>query len=193
MKYYVVTFTHTRILGWLLYLYAHIKYLKRLIKQGKLQVSGPGLGTPIRSAQLVFNVTDKDELNRLVNNDPFSIHGLVASSTVNLWDVKYGSMLKPDTPDSEGTKYFRGTYCLKDGVNTSSVEQARDNYIRLLMSKRKLRASGNYVGNVPSGLTILSVASFLEAEDIMKHDPYVAQLGATYQVTEWNPLFGEFK
>ena len=52
MQYYVVTFTHTRIFGWLVYLYAHIKYLKKLIRQGKLQISGPDVGTPVRSAQL---------------------------------------------------------------------------------------------------------------------------------------------
>lgn len=33
MKYYVVTFTHTRIFGWLVFLYAHIRYLKKLTKQ----------------------------------------------------------------------------------------------------------------------------------------------------------------
>ena len=113
MQYYVVTFTHTRIFGWLVYLYAHIRYLKKLIKQGKLQISGPGVGTPVRSAQLVFNVTDREELDRLVAADPYSVHDLVASSTVNLWNVEYGSMLKPATPDKKGTKYFRATFELK--------------------------------------------------------------------------------
>ena len=28
MKYYVVTFTHTKIVGWAIFLHAHVKYLK---------------------------------------------------------------------------------------------------------------------------------------------------------------------
>ena len=28
MKYYVVTFTHTKIVGWAVFLHAHVKYLK---------------------------------------------------------------------------------------------------------------------------------------------------------------------
>ena len=33
MKYYVVTFTHTKIVGWAIYLHAHVKYLKKLLKE----------------------------------------------------------------------------------------------------------------------------------------------------------------
>ncbi len=192
MQYYVVTFTHTRIFGWLVYLYAHIKYLKKLIKEGKLQISGPGVGTPVRSAQLVFKVTDRDELDKLVEADPYSIHDLVASSTVNLWDVKYSSMLKPTTPDRKGTKYFRATFDLKDGTDTSNVEQERDIYLKKLISEKKMRASGIYVNRPSSGLSILSVANAGEAEHIMKNDPYVAKLGASFQVIQWDPRFGDF-
>ncbi len=117
MEYYVVTFTHTKIVGWAIFLHAHVKYLKKLLKEDKLQISGPGVGTPVRSAQLVFKVTDRDELDKLVAGDPYSIHGLVASSTVNLWEVESGSM----------------------------------------------------------------------------EDPYVKELGASYQVIQWDPKFGEFK
>ena len=56
MKYYVVTFTHTKIVGWAIYLHAHVSYLKKMLKEDKLQISGPGVGTPVRSAQLVFVV-----------------------------------------------------------------------------------------------------------------------------------------
>ena len=109
--------SHTKIVGWAIYLHAHVKYLKKLLKEDKLQISGPGVGTPVRSAQLVFKVTDRDELDKLVAGDPYSIHGLVASSTVNLWEVESGSM----------------------------------------------------------------------------EDPYVKELGASYQVIQWDPKFGEFK
>ena len=193
MQYHVVTFTHTKIFGWAIYLHAHVKYLKKLLAEDKLQISGPGVGTPVRSAQLVFKVTDRDELDKLVAGDPYSIHGLVASSTVNLWDVKYGSMLKPETPDAKDTKYFRATFDMKEGTDINSVEEERDAYIKNLIDTKKMRASGTYVNNPTSGLSILSVKDAAEAGTIMKNDPYIAKMGATYQIIEWNPKFGDFK
>ena len=192
MKYYVVTFTHTKIVGWAIFLHAHVKYLKKLLKEDKLQISGPGVGTPVRSAQLVFKVTDRDELDQLVAGDPYSIHGLVASSTVNLWNVLWGSMEKPENPDADGTKYFRATYELKKKVDAASKDE-RDAYMKKLLGDKKLRAAGDYENNPLAGLSILSVSSAEEAEAIMKEDPYVKKLGATYQVIQWDPKFGDFK
>ena len=192
MKYFVVTFTHTKIVGWAIYLYTHVKYLKKLLKEDKLQISGPGVGTPVRSAQLVFKVTDEKELDELVAGDPYSIHGLVASSTKNLWDVQWGSMEKPATPDSDETKYFRATYELKEGTDIGNVKSQRDDYLKKLLDKRKMRASGEYVNNPLAGLSILSVPSAEEAEEIMKEDPYVKDLKASYQVIQWDPKFGDF-
>ncbi len=193
MQYYVVTFTHTKIFGWAVYLHAHVKYLKKLLKEDKLQISGPGVGTPVRSAQLVFKVTDKDELDKLVAGDPYSIHGLVASSTKNLWDVKVGSMLKPDVPDADGTQYFRATYELKEGTDTTAVEAGHAAYVEKLLKEKKLRASGPYVNNPLAGLSILSVADAAEAEALVKADPYVEKLAASWQVIQWDPKFGDFK
>ncbi len=193
MKYYVVTFTHTKIAGWTTFLHAHVSYLKKLLKEDKLQISGPGVGTPVRSAQLVFKVTDRKELDELVANDPYSIHDLVASSTVNLWDVQCGSMLKPETPDPDGTKYFRATYELKEGADVSACKEAHDAYLKKLLDEKKLRAAGPYENNPLAGLAILSVPDASDAEDIMKNDPYVKELGAEYQVIQWDPKFGEFK
>ena len=193
MKYYVVTFTHTKIVGWAIFLHAHVKYLKKLLKEDKLQISGPGVGTPVRSAQLVFKVTDRQELDKLVAGDPYSIHGLVASSTANLWNVQVGSMLKPKDADPEGTKYFRATYELKEGSDFSTCKDAREAYLKKLLSEKKLRAAGVYENDPKSGLSILSVSTAEEAEAIMKEDPYVKELGAGYQVIQWDPKFGEFK
>jgi len=193
MKYSVVTFTHTKIVGWAIFLHAHVKYLKKLLKEDKLQISGPGVGTPVRSAQLVFKVTDRAELDKLVAGDPYSIHGLVASSTVNLWEVKWGSMEKPETPDAEGTKYFRATYALGEGVDASGCEAACDAYLNSLLIEKKLRAAGTYVNDPAAGLSILSVPDAEAAEAIMKEDPFVKELGASYQVIQWDPKFGDFK
>ena len=193
MKYYVVTFTHTKMIGQGTYLHAHVSYLKKLLKEDKLQISGPGVGTPVRSAQLVFKVTDEKELDELVAGDPYSKHDLVASSTKNLWDVQWGSMEKPETPDSKETKYFRATYELKDGTDTGEYDDERNDYLNGLLADKKMRAAGPYVNNSREGLLILSVPSAEEAEEIMKEDPYVKKLGATYQVIQWDPKFGDFK
>ena len=193
MQYYVVTFTHTKIVGWAIFLYSHVRYLKKLLKEDKLQISGPGVGTPVRSAQLVFKVTNREELDRLVASDPYSIHGLVASSTVNLWDVQYGSMEKPVQPDPEGTKYFRATYTLAEGTDIAMCRDERDSWLNDLLKEKKLRAAGAYVNDSFSGLLILSASSAEEADAIMKKDPYVKTLGAAYQMIQWDPRFGEFK
>lgn len=192
MQYYVVTFTHTKIVGWAVFLLAHIKYLKKMIKEGKLQISGPGVGTPVRSAQLVFKVTDKDELDKLVAGDPYSRHGLVATKTENLWDVKLGKMTKAETPDPDGTKYFRAAYTLKKDAS-ADVQAEHDTYLKELFQKKKIRAAGPYVNNPQAGLMILSVPGKSEAEPLVKEDPFVKECGAEYQLIEWDPKFGEFK
>lgn len=191
MEYYVVTFTHTKLVRWALFLPAHVSYLKKMIRDGKLQISGPGVGTPVRSAQLVFNVTDKEELERLVAGDPYSRHGLVASKTENLWNVKTGKMTKADPADPEGTKYFRAEYQIDQEIPTD-VQGRHDAYLNELLKKRKIRAAGPYVNDEKKGLMILSVPEAAEAQSLVKEDPYVKELGGKYQVIEWDPKFGEF-
>ena len=193
MQYYVVTFTHTKIVGWLIFLHAHVKYLKKLLAEDKLQISGPGVGTPVRSAQLVFKVHELEEVHQLVESDPYSIHGLVASSTIHPWNVIWGSMDRPKTPDTEGTKYFRATYALKEDSHTEAFEAARDIYMNGLLQEKKLRAAGPYLDNALAGLSILSAPDAAAAEAIMREDPYVKELGASYKVIQWDPKFGEFK
>lgn len=41
MKYFVVRYVHTEFTGWKKYLFAHLEYLKDLIKEGSLLMSGP--------------------------------------------------------------------------------------------------------------------------------------------------------
>ena len=56
-----------------------------------------------------------------------------------------------------------------------------------------MRASGVYENNPLEGLSILSVSDAAEAEAVMKEDPYIKELGASYKVIQWDPKFGEFK
>lgn len=163
-----------------------------MIRDGKLQISGPGVGTPVRSAQLIFKVTDQDELDRLVAGDPYSKHGLVATKTENLLNVQVGKMTKAETPDPDGTKYFRAAYALKQEI-PSDVQTTHDVYLNELLQKKKIRAAGPYVNNPQAGLMILSAPEKSEAESIVKEDPFVKDLGAEYQIIEWDPKLGEFK
>ena len=66
-------------------------------------------------------------------------------------------------------------------------------YLKQLLKDKKLRASGVYDNNPSAGLSILSVADAAAAEAIVKEDPVVKELGADYQVIQWDPKFGEFK
>ena len=81
---------------------------------------------------------------------------------------------------------------MKDDADTGSVEQERDAYLKQLLSERKMRAAGSYANRPSAGLMILSARDADEAADIMKNDPYVARLGATFQVIQWDPRFGDF-
>ena len=102
-------------------------------------------------------------------------------------------MLKPPAADADGTKYFRATYELKEGTDITAVEADHAAYMEKLLNEKKLRASGPYVNNPLAGLSILSIADAAAAEAIVKGDPYVEKLAASWQVIEWDPGFGDFK
>ena len=78
-------------------------------------------------------------------------------------------------------------------VTFTAHEDAHKAYLRKLPGEKKLRAAGSYVNNPSAGLAILSVADAEAADAIMKEDPYVRDLGADYQVIQWDPKFGDFK
>ena len=50
----VVTFTHTKLFGWAVHLHGHVKYLKKLLAEDKLQISGPGVGTPLKTQETLI-------------------------------------------------------------------------------------------------------------------------------------------
>ena len=90
-------------------------------------------------------------------------------------------------------KYYVVTFTHTKIVGWAIFLHAHVKYLEKLLSEKKLRAAGVYVNNPAAGLSILSVADAAEAEAIMKEDPYVKNLGASYQVIQWDPKFGEFK
>ena len=102
-------------------------------------------------------------------------------------------MLKPEKADPKGTKYFRYTYELDESKDPNEGKEERLAYLNGLLSEGKLRAAGTYENSPLAGLTILSVPSREDAEAIAKEDPIVKNNGASYQIIEWDPKFGDFK
>lgn len=56
----------------------HLKYLKNLLDQGKLVITGPFIDEK-RGGMFILEVESKEELYEIVNNDPAIISGLAKS------------------------------------------------------------------------------------------------------------------
>lgn len=68
---------------------AHREYSKELAKRGVLLAAGPyqeGNG-----ALLVYEVDGSDELQRVLDADPYTEAGVIASTTIHEWNVVTGS------------------------------------------------------------------------------------------------------
>lgn len=194
MSYYTVTFLHTKLIRWGLRLPAHVKYLNQMIDDGTLQVSGPLKVARYRAAMLIFQVPNRSTLDHLVENDPYSLHGLVAKSTVNEWQINIGSLAKPaDTSDS--TNYFIVTYAIAKDAEGEKNPNRQQNYLTTLYEKHQLRAAGTYPGSAHQreGMYILAAANREEATKLMANDPGKAVKSAHYSLTPWDPRFGSFK
>jgi len=97
MKYYLIRYLHTDMIGWKKHVNVHIDYLQQLIKQEKLIVSGPIKESKDgeKEALLIFRVKDRNELQQLIEQDPYWYEGLVADYTINEWDPMFGSLQTP--------------------------------------------------------------------------------------------------
>ena len=91
MAFFVVTFTHPNEDGWRKHVMPHVEYLQTLLTDGSLKASGPFVGSPDRSAMLIFSVPDRATLDRLIAADPFAIEGLIEDMTVTEWDPIFGA------------------------------------------------------------------------------------------------------
>ena len=82
MKHYIVKFEHTDLKRWKKYVVPHVLYLKKLIKQGHLIVSGPTVNArkDIKEAYLIFKVKNRDELMTLLEKLKSGNHYSVISS-----------------------------------------------------------------------------------------------------------------
>jgi hypothetical protein len=77
--------------GWGQHVSAHVAYLLGLIKQGKIQASGPVTGLGKRAGFIIMSVDSAEEAHRLVAHDPFAVQGLIDDLTVLEWDPMFGA------------------------------------------------------------------------------------------------------
>lgn len=97
MKYFLVKFSHTDMVGWKKHLNDHVRYLEELIKDNKLIASGPleNYKNEKKEAILIFYVRDRHELKNLIEKDPFWHNELVSSYKIREWNPMFGSFQKP--------------------------------------------------------------------------------------------------
>lgn len=100
MPFYVVTMSHPDGPGWGEHVMPHVEYLNGLIAAGKLRASGPVVGGALRAGLLIFNVTDRDELDAMIAADPFAIEGLIEELTVTEWNPLFGAFAGEAAPFS---------------------------------------------------------------------------------------------
>lgn len=94
MKYFVVRYVHTEFTGWKKYLFAHLEYLKDLIREGSLLMSGPLQDSKEgeKEAILIFKAEDREALQRLIEGDPYWKEGLVADHVIREWNPMFGML-----------------------------------------------------------------------------------------------------
>lgn len=69
MTTFIVTYTHPDEGGWQTHLDAHLRWLLAESEGGRLRLSGPLVGTPMRSAMLIIEVADRPELDAVIATD----------------------------------------------------------------------------------------------------------------------------
>ncbi len=95
MSYYLVTMTHPDGEGWGAHVAAHVAFLKRLIDDGQIRVSGPIKGLDKRAGFIIMNVGSIDEARALIEQDPFAREGLIDELTIVEWTPMFGSLDGP--------------------------------------------------------------------------------------------------
>lgn len=90
--------------------------------------------------------------------------------------------------------FFVVTMSHPDGNGWGRHVMPHVDYLKGLIAKGKLRASGPVVGSgLRSGLLIFDVADRAELDTLIATDPFALEgLIVDLSVTEWNPMFGAF-
>ena len=92
MPVYTVTMTHPDGDAWGLHVREHVNYLLSLIKQGRLLASGPLKDTKLRAGFLLIRAESREEVERVIANDPVAKQDLIRDLNINEWDPLFGSL-----------------------------------------------------------------------------------------------------
>jgi uncharacterized protein YciI len=68
----------------------HRAYLQALVEQGKVGAAGPWADDSAGFA--IYQVADRAELDRLLDEDPYTVDGIAAKRTINEWKLVLGSV-----------------------------------------------------------------------------------------------------
>ena len=92
LSFFLVTMTHPDGEGWGRHVAAHVAFLKRLIDAGQIRVSGPVTGLGKRAGFIIMTLTNIEEARALIEQDPFSVEGLIDELTIVEWTPMFGSL-----------------------------------------------------------------------------------------------------
>ena len=92
MNIYLVTMEHPEGPEWNTFVREHVLYLKQLIRNGSRIASGPLKNTPLRAGFLIFRAEDIQQVNALVNADPFARENLIVNLEIQQWDPLFGQL-----------------------------------------------------------------------------------------------------
>lgn len=92
MPIYIVRMEHPDGDLWNKHVLEHVLYLKGLIAKGRLLASGPLKGTPLRAGFLIMRAEDRQEVEAMVEGDPFSREDLICGLGIEEWDPLFGML-----------------------------------------------------------------------------------------------------
>jgi hypothetical protein len=90
MSIFIVRMEHPEGTLWNEHVLPHISYLKNLVEQGRLLASGPVKGTRLRAGFLVMRADSREEVQGMIDDDPFAQKGVISALTVEEWDPLFG-------------------------------------------------------------------------------------------------------
>lgn len=91
MAFFLVTMTHPDGEGWGQHVISHVDFLKSQIAAGKIRASGPVTGLGKRAGFIIVTADSREEVERLIAQDPFAVEGLIDELTILAWDPMFGA------------------------------------------------------------------------------------------------------
>ena len=83
--------------GWGQHVMAHVAFLQHLVDAGSIRASGPVTDLGKRAGFIIMTADSREEIEKLIAQDPFSVEGLIDELTIIAWDPMFGAFA--DDPD----------------------------------------------------------------------------------------------